>query len=145
MIIMVLAAAFALTGADEVAKLDWLAGSWAQDRDGVLVRETWLAPRDGVMAGMSQTNRPGKKPFVEFMKISAEPAGVTFTAIIPGQPPTPFVRLPGPDGEAIFENKAHDFPQRVIYRRCEADLCARIEGMSGGKLEFQDWRYTRVK
>ncbi len=145
MIIMVLAAAFALTGADEVAKLDWLAGSWAQDRDGVLVRETWLAPRDGVMAGMSQTNRPGKRPFVEFMKISAEPAGVTFTAIIPGQPPTPFVRLPGPDGEAIFENKAHDFPQRVIYRRCEADLCARIEGMSGGKLEFQDWRYTRVK
>ena len=97
------------------------------------------------MAGVSQTNRTGRPPFVEFMKISAEPAGVTFTAIIPGQPPTPFVRRPGPEGEAVFENTAHDFPQRVIYRRCEADLCARIEGTVGGKLQSQDWRYIRSK
>ncbi len=145
MMLVVLAAAVALTGADEVAKLDLLTGSWAQNRDSVSVRETWLAPGDGVMAGMSQTNRPGKKPFVEFMKISAEPAGVTFTAIIPGQPPTPFVRLVGPDGEATFENKAHDFPQRIIYRRCGIDLCARIEGTLGGTPQFQEWRYVRIK
>ena len=138
-------AVLALTGAEEVAKLDWMAGSWVQERNGVSVRETWLAPGDGVMAGVSQTNRTGRPPFVEFMKISAEPAGVTFTAIIPGQPPTPFVRRPGPEGEAVFENTAHDFPQRVIYRRCDADLCARIEGTVGGKLQSQDWRYIRSK
>lgn len=138
-------AVLALTGAEEVAKLDWMAGSWVQERNGVSVRETWLAPGDGVMAGMSQTNRTGRPPFVEFMKISAEPAGVTFTAIIPGQPPTPFVRRPGPEGEAVFENAAHDFPQRVIYRRCDADLCARIEGTVAGKLQSQDWRYIRSK
>ena len=138
-------AVLALTGAEEVAKLDWMAGSWVLERNGVSVRETWLAPGDGVMAGVSQTNRTGRPPFVEFMKISAEPAGVTFTAIIPGQPPTPFVRRPGPEGEAVFENTAHDFPQRVIYRRCEADLCARIEGTVGGKLQSQDWRYIRSK
>jgi hypothetical protein len=145
-VVMLAAAAMLADGAAGVAKLDWLAGSWALEKDGVTVRETWLAPKDGVMAGVGQTNRPGKKPLVEYMKISAEPAGATFTAMLPGQPPTPFVLLlPGKDGEAVFENKAHDFPQRVIYRRCGADLCAAIEGEVKGKLERQDWRYTRIK
>ena len=43
-----------------------------------------------------------------------------------------------------FENKAHDFPQRVIYRRCGAQLCARIEGVIGGKPQGEEWRYSRA-
>ena len=61
------------------------------------------------------------------------------------QPPTAFLLLPGGEGEAVFENKAHDFPQRVIYRRCGAELCARIEGTTAGKLQFQEWRYRRER
>ena len=72
MILAVLAAAVLASAAADVARLDWLAGSWAHEEDGVTVRETWLAPRDGVMSGVGQTNRPGRKPFVEYMKISAE-------------------------------------------------------------------------
>ena len=131
--------------ADDVAKLTWMAGSWTQQKDGATVRETWLAPLGGAMGGSGQTNAPGKKPFVENMKITAEAAGATFSYMAPGQPPTPFVLIASKDGEAVFENKANDFPQRVIYRRCGADLCARIEGIVKGKLEFQEWRYTRLK
>ena len=78
-------------------------------------------------------------------RITAEPAGVTFTAIVGAQPPTAFVMRAGPDGEAVFENLAHDFPQRVIYRRCGADLCARVEGQVKGRTEAQEWRYTRIR
>lgn len=140
-----MAAALAGDPAAEVAKLSWLAGAWVQEKDGVVVRETWLAPMDGVMGGVGQTNRPGRKPFVEHVKISAEPAGATFTAMLPGQPPTAFVLLPGKGGEAIFENKAHDFPQRVFYRRCGEDLCAGVEGVVKGELKREEWRYTRVR
>jgi len=145
MMLMILAAAVAMTGAGDVEKLAWMAGTWAQDTGTTTVRETWLSPKDGTMAGVSQTNRFGKPAFVEYMKISAESAGATFTATIPGQPPTAFVLISGLDGEATFENKAHDFPQRVIYRRCGVDLCGRIEGSVGGKLQYQDWRYLRQK
>lgn len=146
MILSILAAAGALaTGVADVARLDWLAGTWRQEKDGVTVRETWLAPLGETMAGVSQTNRPGRPAQVEYMKITAQPAGATFTAILPGQPPTPFVLRPGKADEAVFENLAHDFPQRVIYRRCGDDLCARIEGMVGGRLRGQDWRYVRIK
>lgn len=131
--------------ADEVGKLGWMAGSWIQEKDGVTTREAWLAPLGGAMAGASQTNRPGRPPAVEHMTITAEPAGATFTALLPGQPPTPFVLKPGGEGEAVFENPAHDFPQRVIYRRCGADLCARIEGTVGGKARTVEWRYVRLK
>jgi hypothetical protein len=142
---MILGLLAAAAVAADVAQLDWLAGTWTQDRDGSVVQETWLQPRDGVMAGVSQTSRPGRKPFVEHMTISVEPAGVTFTAIIPGQPPTAFVRLPGGADELVFENKAHDYPQRVFYRRCGQDLCARIEGVVNGQSRRQEWRYTRVR
>ena len=128
----------------QVARLSWLTGSWSETKGEVTTRETWEA-RDGALVGTGETLRPGKAPQVERMKITAERAGATFTAILPGQPPTPFLLLPGPAGEATFENKAHDFPQRVIYRRCGEDLCARIEGTVGGKLQSQEWRYTRVK
>lgn len=137
------AIALLASGADDVAKLDWLAGTWVQEKDGVVVRETWLAPKDGVMAGVGQTNRPGRPAFVEYVRISAEPAGATFTATLPGQAPTPFVLLPRPEGEAVFENKAHDFPQRVFYRRCGEELCAGVEGEVDGKVRREEWRYRR--
>ncbi|KQW73422.1 hypothetical protein ASE17_10925 [Phenylobacterium sp. Root77] len=146
-----LAAALLLAGAaqaapaDDVQALSWLAGSWIQQDENRSVREVWLAPQDGVMSGLSQTNRPGRKPFTEFMTIRAEPAGVTFTARLDGQSPTLFVLKPGPAGEATFENLAHDFPQRVSYRRCGEDLCARIEGTVNGKPQSQAWRYTRAR
>jgi hypothetical protein len=134
------------TPADDVAQLSWIAGSWVQEKDGVVTRETWLPPLGGAMAGAGQTNAAGRPARVEHMKITAEPAGATFTAVLPGQPPTPFVLKPGsPDGEAVFENKAHDFPQRVIYRRCGEDLCARIEGLVRGQDAAQDWRYRRLR
>jgi len=131
--------------ADDVAKLSWIAGSWVEEKAGVTTRETWLPPLGGTMAGAGQTNRDARPARVEHMKITAEPAGATFTAFVPGQAPTPFVLLPGKDGEAVFENKAHDFPQRVIYRRCGEDLCARVEGLLKGRMEAEDWRYSRLR
>jgi hypothetical protein len=144
MVAGVLAVALMADAAGDVAKLGWLAGSWISEANGVVVRETWLAPRDGAMAGAAQTNAPGRRPSIEFTRITAEPAGATYTALVGDQPPTAFVMKPGPDGEAVFENLAHDFPQRVIYRRCGQDLCARIEGVVKGKLEGRDWRYRRA-
>lgn len=148
-VLTLIALAFAASAqaapADDVAKLSWMAGSWREDKVTATTSETWLAPVGGAMAGVSQTSAPGRKPRIEHMQITVEPAGVTFTAILPGQPPTPFVLKPGPDGEAVFENTAHDFPQRVIYSRCGEQLCARIEGVVKGEPVSQYWVYRRVK
>jgi len=150
--IAALALALATTaGAQEAADpasiedLNWMAGAWVQEADGVTTRETWLAPLGGAMGGVGQTNRPDGKTSFDFMSITTEAAGLTFTARIEGQSPTPFVLKAGRAGEAMFENLAHDFPQRIIYRPCGEDLCGRIEGVMDGQAQGFDWRYRRVR
>ena len=43
-----------------------------------------------------------------------------------------------------FENAAHDFPQRIIYRKTAGGLHARIEGLDKGKPRSEDFPYKRV-
>lgn len=131
--------------ASDVDKLGWMAGSWIASKDGRTVREIWLSPLDGEMAGASQTNAPDRPPAIQHYRIAAEPHGATFTALLPGQAPATFLLQPGVDGVAIFENRAHDFPQRVGYRRCGKDLCAWIEGVLNGETVSETWRYRRVR
>ncbi|HET6972080.1 MAG TPA: DUF6265 family protein [Phenylobacterium sp.] len=145
-----LAAAMAVAAADpeqpSVERLAWISGSWSAEKDGATVREMWLSPLDGAMAGVTLTTRPGQPARAEFAKITAEPGGVTYTAVVGRQAPTPFVLRPGSQGdEAIFENLDHDFPQRIVYRRCGRDLCARIEGVVKGRPEHEEWRYRRAR
>ena len=42
-------------------------------------------------------------------------------------------------------NLAHDFPQRVIYRRDGERLAARIEGTVGGQARGKEWVFQRVR
>lgn len=141
MILGLLAAMSVATAAD----LTWMAGSWSTDSKGVTTREAWLDPMDGTMTGVGQSNRPGKPARSEFMTISVTPVGLTFTAYIQGQPPTAFVAVPSDPESVVFENLAHDFPQRVMYRRCGQDLCAGIEGVIDGKPRTEHWTYRRVR
>lgn len=136
------AAAIAGAGAERLA---WMAGAWSETKDGVVTRETWLAPVGGAMSGATQTNRPGRPVRHEFETITTSADGqVVYTPIIQGVAPTPFALKPGADGEAVFERVSDEFPKRVIYRKCGPDLCARIEGVVKGELKGQDWRYARV-
>jgi len=127
-----------------VADLTWMEGLWIQAGERETVRETWLPAAGAQMVGVSQTDRPGARAFHEFMRIEANDGVVAFTALLEGQPPTAFPLLSARDGEVVFQNLEHDFPQRVIYRRCGADLCGRIEGTINGRSRTEDWRYTRV-
>lgn len=142
-LIAFLSLAAAPAAAADLPDLSWMAGSWRLDKPGVTTRETWLAPMGGTMAGVTQTNWPDRPASVEFATITAESTGVVFTARVKGQTPTAFTLKSRERDQVVFENPRHDFPQRVIYRRCGADLCARIEGMVRGELKSTDWRYHR--
>jgi hypothetical protein len=133
----------ALAEPQSLDRLTFMAGDWLQQGVNGAVRETWLPARGGVMAGVGQTYRTGKPTVTEFMMLSERDGGLVFTAVLTGQAPTDFKLIPDAKGRAVFENPEHDFPQRVIYWPCEADLCARIEGMVNGKLKSVEWRYRR--
>ncbi|MES2035591.1 MAG: DUF6265 family protein [Pseudomonadota bacterium] len=140
------AAALLLTAAPALAAepdFSWLAGKWIEVDGPRTTREVWHAPLDGAMSGVGQYSEPGKPPRFEMMTITAEPAGITFTAYLKGQPPAAFLYEPGESGVASFVNPDHDFPQRVTYRICGEDICGRIDGKQDGKDKSVEWRYRR--
>jgi hypothetical protein len=122
----------------------WLAGHWVLDEDRY-VEEVWLAPRDGLMLGMSRTTGGGKKPFFEFVRIEKRDAGIFYVAQPGGRtPPTEFRLVSSSATELVFENPLHDFPQRVRYRRDGGDaVVASIEGKQDGEERVETWRYAR--
>jgi hypothetical protein len=119
--------------------LDWMAGYWLSCEDGQDVAETWSERRGGVMLGTSITTGDDSF-FWEQMRIETrEPDGaLAFVALPRGQAGGAFPLVRWGEREAVFENPAHDFPQRIIYRRDGDRLTGRIEGNGGRSAE---WNY----
>ncbi len=125
-----------------LSDLSWMTGDWIQSGPKGEDRESWLPARGGAMAGVNQVYRPGQPVRMEMMTITTSSTGLVFVAMPAGAEPTVFSLVNDGRGKAVFENLDHDFPQRVIYQRCDLDLCARIEGVVDGTLQSVDWRFS---
>ena len=81
------------------------------------------------MMGASRSVRGGTTREFEHLRISARADTIVYTALPSGQNQTEFKSTSVSPTSIVFENRAHDFPQVVSYRRVGADsLVARIEG-----------------
>ena len=125
--------------------LAWLAGCWRSDDGERQITEQWMKPAGKMMLGMSHTVANGQTREYEFMRIMQEENGdIFFVAQPSGQKETRFKLMVVSEREARFENPAHDFPQRIIYRRDGDSLVGRIEGVSKGKERAIDFPMTRA-
>jgi hypothetical protein len=107
------------------------------------MEEIWLAPKGGMLLGLHRDVVPGQRAFFEFLRIVESGDGIVYEASPGGRPATAFT-LTSLDGErAVFENPAHDFPQRIIYMRQGDDLRARVEGMQNGRARSEEWAWRR--
>ena len=134
--------------ADDAALLEWLAGCWERRSADGVYEEQWMAPLAGEMFGVSRTVMKGKLSGFEFLRISldTESGDVRYTAMPSGQATTVFTLVSLVAGQRlVFENPAHDFPQRIIYSINGDELLARIEGERNGKTRGVDFRMQRVR
>ena len=142
----VMAAAVWLMGAGPaptVEDLAWLAGDRVHVGERSTAREVWIGPEGGVLLGMNLTARPGRPAEYEHIRIAALPDGrLAFFANPSGQAQAVFP-LKSLDGrKAVFEDPAHDFPQRVIYwDKGDGVIGARIEGVIGGQARSMEWEF----
>lgn len=128
---------------DGLKKLSWLGGTWVSEEGGRWTEEHWSDARGGVMMGTNRSGAGASFAGYEFMRITGESDGsVRYWAHVPGQAPVPFTLVSSADGEAVFENPAHDYPTRVTYRSEGKDaLVATISGPNGAKA--RSWRFVR--
>ena len=108
--------------------LDWLAGHWCSSDQGRQVDEVWLPEAGGTLLGMSRTLRGAKVESFEYMRIVSDAGIVQFHVQPNGVPATIFAQAARGDGWIRFENSAHDFPNRIEYRRDGDTLHAYIAG-----------------
>ena len=98
------------------------------------------------MLGMSRTVRAGKTTGFEFVRIVAGESGLEYVAKpSTNKEETAFRLVKSSAAEVVFENLAHDFPQRIIYKSQTDGLFARIEGTQNGKLNGMDIPMKRVR
>ena len=131
--------AFSLRAGD-VAGLSWMTGCWAGGEGALRFEEQWIKPAGGQMMGVSRTIRDGKVTGYEFLLIDGDQEGIYYLPrLSSGATPVKFHLTTQSASEVIFENPAHDFPQRIIYRKTDGGLFARIDGKQNGKERAVDF------
>ena len=128
----------------KVDALAWMAGAWVSESPRGRVAETWLGPGNGLMVAANlSTFADGRRTF-EFLRIAEADGAIVYFASPGGRAPVQF-RMKELSGErVVFENAAHDFPQRIVYWRDGAALVARIEGSVRGEARSREWRFART-
>ena len=127
-----------------IKDVGWIAGCWSVDRNGRHVAEHWMPPEAGTMMGVSRTVAGGKTTEWEFLVIREGGKGLEYVAKPSGQAEATFTAAKASANEVAFENPAHDFPKRIVYRRDGDTLTAAIEGPMNGQNRRIEFPYKKA-
>ena len=123
-----------------------LEGAWClTEKIGETTIETWKSVNDSLFQITTISTNNSDTSLLETIRVERTGDAVFYRSTVAGQNGGQAVSFKmvenGPDFW-IFENPAHDFPQRIIYRKEGAyKLNARIEGPMNGELKRIDFPY----
>lgn len=134
--------AAALAAEATVADLDWMSGRWESVSGERWTEEQWSEPRGGVMFGFSRSGEGEALREWEQIRLGPGEDGIpTYFASPRGRVPVPFRMVQADGTSATFENPAHDFPQRIHYRRDGETMVATISALDGSNA--MSWTFRR--
>jgi len=143
-LLSVLAAAQASGGA--IQRVSWLQGCWESVTAQRAIEEQWMAPRGTSMLMMGRTVRNGELVDYELVVLKEDGGRLVYEAHPAGQPSAVFHSVDVAAGRVVFENREHDFPQRVGYQQTAPDgLTAWVEGNDHGKERRIEFVYRRAR
>jgi len=109
----------------------WFVGTWVTAEDPV-TEEVWMPPAAGTMMGVNRNMSDGVTLGYEYLRLRERDGGIDYVASPGGQGETAFQLVELAEQRAVFENLAHDFPQRLTYTRVGDALTADVEGGGEG-------------
>jgi hypothetical protein len=129
-----------------ISALAWLAGSWGGTQDGIASEEHWTTADGDALVGMHKDVRSGKMISFEFLRIAVDAEQrVCYVSMPGGGAATSFCAVEAGDKRVVFENRQHDFPQRILYWLDTAGkLHARIEGPPGTGESAMEWVWSPI-
>ena len=129
-----------------ISRVAWLAGCWEAKRGPRTIQEHWMPPLGNTMVGVGRTVRGDSLTEFELVVIRAGSSSLAYEAHPSGQATAVFLATTLTERSVVFENRQHDFPQRVAYERRGADsVLAWIAGPMNGQERRIEFPYVRVR
>jgi hypothetical protein len=138
--------AFAQT--TSLSDVAWIGGHWGMSNEHVTIEEAWTAPAGGMMMGVERTisHKNNKVVEFEFLRIEERANGTYYVAQPNGKAPTDFKLVRGNASEAVFENRAHDFPKRITYRKnADGSLTASVDDGATPPKKKEEFQYKKLE
>lgn len=132
---------------EKLEKMDWLLGKWGHTSKEGTLAENWVKVNDSVYKGESYFIIDKDTVFAEYIDLAEANGKLIYTVTVKGQnneKPVPFTMTSTDDKTTVFENPAHDFPNKITYSKVSNDsLSATISGMQKGELAQQTFGMKR--
>ena len=132
---------------NKIQKLAWLLASWRDSSADGMLYEIWSKKNDSTFEGKGFMLSNNHSVFSETMTLQQSDSGLYYIPTVKNQnegKAVSFKLISDSGAEFTFENKVHDFPQRVIYSNPGPDsLYARIEGEENGKFRKEEFRLVK--
>lgn len=118
---------------DKLEKMTWLLGSWEQKLpDGTLV-EIWEKQNDSTYNGRSYFIKGKDTIHTESIVLNQVKEQLFYIPTVTGQnndEPVTFKLTSNTENVFTFENSAHDYPQKIMYKKVASD---RLIAVTSGK------------
>ncbi len=129
-------------------KLHALQGTWAMNGNRGMLYENWRLQNDSTLLGKSFKIAPaGDTLVLEEVTLAQRQQAIFYMPNVRGQnngEAITFKLVSTTNDTYIFDNPAHDFPQRIIYELPKNDkLHAWIEGMDKGSYRKSDYYFKK--
>lgn len=126
---------------------NWLLGQWEAKTGETNFYESWNMLDDSTLKAFSFMLKGSDTVFSENISLAYRMGKIEYIPLFPGEKPEDAVRFVLIDSTRhvfVFENKSHDFPQRIIYKAISQDsVLAWIEGNEKGKFRKEEFKLAR--
>ncbi|WDF45353.1 DUF6265 family protein [Chryseobacterium sp. KACC 21268] len=135
--------------AAHIRKMEWLVGTWEHTTSKGSVYETWQKANRNELSGNSYTIKNKDTLIFETIRLINEHGKLFYIPAVKDQNSGAPIRFEGKkisETQLVFENKMHDFPQVISYKKISEDsLKAEISGLRNGKEERRHFPMRRIK
>jgi len=130
----------------DLKKFDWMLGKWRGGNDSVVMHEEWNTLSDTAMDGVGTVTVKGDTTFSENIKLHIKDADIFYQVTGAGNIGVVDFKFTGIVKDTfIFENPAHDFPQKIAYIKTPNGMYVKVDGMDNGMYHKEEFDFNKAK
>lgn len=132
----------------KLESINWILGYWEMSSPDGTVTESWIRTNDTSYSGVGKfLDSAGKMLTTEEIQIVLRNDELWYIPSVSNQnegQPVSFKEASFSDTMVVFENKEHNFPQRIVYvKKSDSSVLAYIEGDVNGEHMRIDYPYLK--